>query len=80
MTEAEAFQRIFPAGGCASVIEVGEAKRFVRFAVALGMLKLDEPKTIGQRVTKCLSGPFELAAAIEIQMLLDQAGLKIVSK
>lgn len=46
--------------------------------VELGMLKIEQPETLAQRITECLCGPFTLSAAIRMQDLLHNADLKIV--
>lgn len=79
MTKEEAInilwveKRLCPDGG------YGEARGFVDKLEALGLIKLDCPKTIDQRVSEAY-GPYVSLSPAYLKQRLDEAGLKIVEK
>ena len=63
--------------------QTGWAERWVDMFVSLGMLKLDEPKSLDARINYAIN--YEMCSnktvqAREIKAALDRAGLKIVEK
>ncbi len=72
MTREEALLTIHPGHDeCGSW---ADAKRFIEWSTALGLLKLEEPKSVEERVKDALSGYNDT----HIHRRLSDAGLKIV--